>query len=292
MKFDVVIGNPPYQDGTKDGGQNKIYNQFSEIAYKISKRCVAFITPDSILKKSKRSSIYSKTGLKLVNFNTGQFFDVGVNICYWIIDKLYDDKVEIVEKNNIRFQEPMQPIYDTKETDKAFIDIYMKLKELTDTPNKRMFSQNNAGPNRRMFSQNCVSTTTGRSFTQSEEFKYPVYKIEKNKEKLVQYNKPKPHFFGLKKVILPLTKTLNENSIFVSEMDFDVGYVCIAIDNENQLENIKSFILSDYFIEHTKKWKIIDGYGFNYAIKYLPPFDINKKWSSNEVKNFIEETVK
>ena len=29
MKFDVVVGNPPYQDGSKEGGQNKIYNLFS-----------------------------------------------------------------------------------------------------------------------------------------------------------------------------------------------------------------------------------------------------------------------
>ena len=32
MIFDVVVGNPPYQDGSKEGGQNKIYNQFSKKA--------------------------------------------------------------------------------------------------------------------------------------------------------------------------------------------------------------------------------------------------------------------
>ena len=39
MKFDVVLGNPPYQDGSKTGGQNKIYNQMSVTSFIKIRKC-------------------------------------------------------------------------------------------------------------------------------------------------------------------------------------------------------------------------------------------------------------
>lgn len=49
MKFDFVIGNPPYQEETDNNGrQNPIYNQFMEASYNIGE-CVELITPARFL---------------------------------------------------------------------------------------------------------------------------------------------------------------------------------------------------------------------------------------------------
>lgn len=48
MKFDVVIGNPPYQEETKDTSDKPIYNYFMSEAYKIADK-VCFITPARFL---------------------------------------------------------------------------------------------------------------------------------------------------------------------------------------------------------------------------------------------------
>lgn len=48
MKFDVVIGNPPYQEETKDTSDKPIYNYFMDNAYKIADK-VCFITPARFL---------------------------------------------------------------------------------------------------------------------------------------------------------------------------------------------------------------------------------------------------
>ena len=49
MKFDFVIGNPPYQEENKNNGrQSPVYNLFMENAYKISD-CVEMITPARFL---------------------------------------------------------------------------------------------------------------------------------------------------------------------------------------------------------------------------------------------------
>ena len=48
MKFDVVIGNPPYQEETKDTSDKPIYNYFMSEAYKLADK-VCFITPARFL---------------------------------------------------------------------------------------------------------------------------------------------------------------------------------------------------------------------------------------------------
>ena len=56
----------------------------------------------------------------------------------------------------------------------------------------------------------------------------------------------------------------------------------------DEINNIKSFLFCDYFINHSKKWKELDGYGFNDCLKYIPPFDKTKSWDSDSVKQFLE----
>lgn len=48
MKFDVAIGNPPYQEETKDTSDKPIYNYFMSEAYKFADK-VCFITPARFL---------------------------------------------------------------------------------------------------------------------------------------------------------------------------------------------------------------------------------------------------
>lgn len=48
MKFDVVIGNPPYQETLKDTSDKPVYNFFMEEAYKLAHK-VMFITPGRFL---------------------------------------------------------------------------------------------------------------------------------------------------------------------------------------------------------------------------------------------------
>ena len=277
MKFNVVLGNPPYQDGGKDGGQNKIYNDFSKKALEIVKDdgLVCFITPNSILKKNKRFSLTNVLGLRYVNFTINEFFNVGVGLCYWLVDKKYIGDVEVVTNSGTNYQKPSNPIYNSN--DLKFIEMYTKLKNITNKPIDRMFGQN------------AVDTKTGRRMSVDNIFRYSIYKIDKNVgKKLIQYNKPKPKFFGELKVIIPMTKTLTNTSIFMDVDDYDVAYLCLKVENQKQVDNIKSFLLSDYFISHSNKWKELDGYGYNYALKHLPPFNINIEWTSSMVKEFIE----
>jgi len=276
--FDVIIGNPPYQDGSKGGGQNKIYNDFCKKSFSLISKSgkVLFVTPISVLKKSKRFSLISKKGLKMVDFSADNFFNVGIKTCSWLFDNEYEgETVTVIAKNNESQDFNINDeILDTSEVDLDFFRIKKKLKEIASTPDKRMFLQKS------------VDATNGRSNTETDVFRYPVFKIKNGGREFVQFNKPTPKLSGLDKIIFSLTKSVR--SYYTDTHDYDVNHMFTGVDNQEQIDNILSFILSDYFISHCDRWKRSDGYGFNNALKYLPPFDKDIKWSNETVKNFIE----
>ena len=282
MRFDVIVGNPPYQDGTKEGGQNKIYNQICKKTLTLLKDdgIMAFVTPTSVLKKSKRFSLIDQPGLKTVNFTADEHFDVGINICSWIIDKTYkSDQVTVVNADRTTdTQSSADPIYDYTTVDKNFTQLYNKLKSLMDSPEKRMFRENNFG--------DAISKKKTKAYT------HVLYSVNRLGEKEVfGYSKRVPFFHGKKKIVVPMTKTLTDDSILVDTDDFYVAYLCTEIRSKKEADNIKSFIQSDYFREHSEKWRNLDGYGFNYALKYLPPFDSTRAWTNKEVKQFLESFI-
>lgn len=280
MKFDVVIGNPPYQDGTKDGGQNKIYNLFCKKSLELIKDngTLAFVTPTSALKESKRFSLVGMPGLKIVDFRANNYFDVGINICWWLVNKTYTGLVTVYNNISTSQQSKDDVIYDYSTVDEEFSRLYQALKKETDSPEKRMFKQNNFGP--------------ALSKTKTKDHIYSLHKLEEKQIKLTYWSSRKPFNESDKKLSIGMTKSLNDDACFVGKENFDPGYMTISVANAEEVKNIKSFIFSEYFIEHCNKWKSLDGYGYNYGLKYLPPFDKTKHWTNDEVKEFLESYVK
>lgn len=278
-KFDVIVGNPAYRDDSL-GGQNKTYNQFAKTALELLSPTgsLVFVTPTTVLRESKRFTLIGLQGLKIVDFKTNDHFPkVGVNVCSWVVDKTYSGDVTVISRDDVSQYAVNKSIYDLSEFDVGFIKIYEGLKNNTKKPADRMFKQNPVD-----------ARETGRSKTPSKDHPYPVFKIEDGGETLVQYNRPLPKLHSKKKFVISVSKALNEKSCVVSKSDFDVNHVFIDVKNQSEVDNIKSFIFSNYFVEHSNKFKKLDGYGFNNSIKYLPHFDKTKFWTEDEVKAFIE----
>lgn len=282
MKFDVVIGNPPFQDGSKGGGQNKIYNQFCKKSINLLKDVgkIYFITPISVLKNSKRFTIIGIDGLKIVDFTSNRFFNEGIKLCSWFIDNTYNGDVKIIHNDGTDCQSKDELIFDYSEIDKKFTKIYSSLRSVTNVVSNRMFKHN------------AIDMSKCRSNVKSEVFKYPIYKLNSDgTSTLCQYNSVEPKLYGKKTFTISITKKFDESMTVIDDLDYDMTHVSIQIDNDEQVVNIKSFIFSDYFKEIAQHWKNLNGYGWNYALIYLPPFDKTKKWTNEEVKQFIESFV-
>lgn len=119
MKFDVIIGNPPYQMADGSGGSSDsaipIYNKFIETAIKLNPSYLSMIIPSKWmvggrgLDKFRDLMRNEKRLKKIVDFeNAGECFP-GVHldggVCYFLWDKNYNGKSEYtyISKNKERF---------------------------------------------------------------------------------------------------------------------------------------------------------------------------------------------
>ena len=95
MKFNVVIGNPPYQeDNSQNGRQAKsLYDKFISMGIQIANRLLVFITNNTFLTNESKIDIRNamiNNGLsKLYNYTkSGDIFNgIGVSACIFEIDK-------------------------------------------------------------------------------------------------------------------------------------------------------------------------------------------------------------
>lgn len=106
MKFDVVLGNPPYQGsndkGTAQPKSHNLWSKFIDKSVDLTKDdgYNLFVTPDSWMSaNSQLLTKFKQYSLKWVNTNVGKYFNVGSSFTAWALQK--NDKGTICEIDNI-----------------------------------------------------------------------------------------------------------------------------------------------------------------------------------------------
>ena len=108
MKFDVVVGNPPYQDAT---GQNTIYPRFysKAVALTVSNGKVAMITPPAIIpglwgvKNPDGIKISSPIQIDIIRIGQqlkSHFPGVGSEFCYFVLSNIPSENREVAIKTD------------------------------------------------------------------------------------------------------------------------------------------------------------------------------------------------
>lgn len=123
MKFDVVIGNPPYQQDTGGGrcGGKPLYTKFVEYAFSVSTQYVVLIIPARWYIPNKDTRDFSETMInqknirKIVDFQNSTMVFEGVSIpggvCYWLWDKTYTGTPQIITQSDDNITEAYRELH-------------------------------------------------------------------------------------------------------------------------------------------------------------------------------------
>ena len=128
MKFDVIIGNPPYQmsdGGGRDSGAISLYHKFVEQAKKIKPRYLSMIIParwysgGKGLNEFRESMLKDKRFVELHDFPETSDCFPGLNIrggiCYFLWDREYSGDCEISSyKNGALLNKARRPLLEPK----------------------------------------------------------------------------------------------------------------------------------------------------------------------------------
>jgi hypothetical protein len=93
MKFDVVIGNPPYQDSNNNAKNVKLWTKFTFKAIELSKQYIAFVTPNNAIKDNTFGTKFREKlnnigyGFIYANNHKQKKFNASIDTCDWIISR-------------------------------------------------------------------------------------------------------------------------------------------------------------------------------------------------------------
>jgi hypothetical protein len=265
MKFDVVVGNPPFQS-TEDGSKRKkMWVQFAKKAMELAD-VVAFVTPSAWQKENSKyfKDIAEQIEQNLVVYkDANAHFIVGEDIGYWIVDKNSSNIVSVINNN------PCFPIYNKM----------LKVNK-DDKWHYRDFQQPHALENKKKLLFPATPTN---------DFNVPIYWTAKQ----VRYCRQKDVKYTGWKVIVNNSghiydaTNLDKYSKVDNSMTVGLGAWGIKVENEEEGNNVLTWVRSKLY--RVVVTKIKTG-GFNNPFIELKSLGVKKAWTDEEIYKYFNLT--
>lgn len=89
LKFDVVVGNPPYKKEGEKGGARSAWRSFVKIAFELAnaKGIVALVCPGFPVHSNDLGALFTENTPLYLNNDASSYFTVGSKIKTWIVQK-------------------------------------------------------------------------------------------------------------------------------------------------------------------------------------------------------------
>ena len=247
MKFDYIVGNPPYQNAASYGSNKKLWKDITKKMIKAYNIEIAFITPDTYVQY-----LCKENKTKLINYTANNYFNVGVTIIMWIISNK-SKKTKIINLDGTEnFIKEKFDWYEKSSRKK--IKNFGMLKKTK--PNNRMFKRQSCGNGELV----CIKNENKNTLDVCKE-----YVIPKNN----------------KKMVISTSQSLTDKNIRITTKAYGSLYVQIDIDDweDAKIQKLKDFLLSNIFVNYCNEFKKTYGTGFNNVLIYLPEINLNNEIS-------------
>lgn len=270
MEFDVIVGNPPYQNINSESDAGKLYIDITKKSLGLLKDdgIISFLTPETIVRDGRNKfNIKNITGLTYVNHNVNEYFNVGIKIISWMVNKSHNGSVRVVNKDGtIDSREISSSLMD--KTELVGIQIFERLKQ----QKSKLFVVD--------------QSATGFTETFSEGL-FPVNKnVNKNK---ISFTKVRPKLYGKRKLVISMSSSYSIDLVYDSYDNFGELHVMLDITdyNEQQITNIKKFLFNPICVQICNKYKKLYKKGFNSMLYLFPQIDPNKEYNNEDVASLF-----
>ena len=270
MKFDAIVGNPPYQNINSESDAGKLYIDITKKSLGLLKDdgIISFLTPETIVRDGRNKfNIKNITGLTYVNHSVNEYFNVGIKIISWMVNKSHNGSVIVVNKDGtIDSREISSSLMD--KTELVGIQIFERLKQ----QKSKLFVVD--------------QSATGFTETFSEGL-FPVNKnVNKNK---ISFTKVRPKLYGKRKLVISMSSSYSIDLVYDSYDNFGELHVMLDITdyNEQQITNIKIFLFNPICVQICNKYKKLYKKGFNSMLYLFPEIDPNKEYNNEAVASLF-----
>jgi site-specific DNA-methyltransferase (adenine-specific) len=296
MKFDVVLGNPPYNDGKK--GLGKLWPKFILEGFKLIKPngFLLMVTPDSWIITPKSTSfkpvtnLFSSHQLILFSDEADKYFNVGESIGYFLLQNIPPTtKTKFIFTKSSIIKETVYTAHKISKSSNETL-IHSIQNKVTSIPKDQTFAK--CSLKNKDYKQ-IISKTEFLNRGIISETKNEIYSIP------VMFSTSKT-FFGKKEDINPKWRLmLNFSGYYYKKGKEDkympilkgvgnMGHIfSLAFDTRSEAENARSVFSSKLYQFYIKTE---NPGGFNPGITRLPILDFKKSWTDQEIYNHFNLT--
>ena len=307
MKFDVIIGNPPYQmsDGGSAGGAMPIYQKFVEQALRLNPHYLTMIIPSRWFAGGRgldefRSSMLSNRKIrKMVDYPKSrdcfQGVDIAGGVCYFMYDKDYDGECEFVSitqgDTNVRVRNLNE--YGIFIRDNIGIDIIHKIQNKTDkfmnlivqpvSPfGLRSFAR---GEMTEFTNSVTLISSAGKSYIPRDEVKKGAELIDKYKVCVGYLN---PDRAGVNNASDGMSSVTTKISIHEPGTVITETYIALGcFDSKEKAQNCASYVQSK-FLRFLVLLTLSSMHITKLNFQFVPLVDFNKNWTDKELYEMFE----
>ena len=279
MKFDVVVGNPPYQD--KTGNENStnskaLYVSFVERAIALSNNYIALVIPSAWSgpkNSSLKTTIFEENQPLVFNTHKTKWFKVEMNTCYFITIKGRKGSTILTDNFNNKICVTLDRTSSIP-TDLATLSIQSKIKTFArDTNLAEIWLRGSLHLNQIVEIEKGVEfiAAVGRSNDP-----FTTVTIDPRDETTGA---------GAHKVVIPnMASNDSIGNVKIARPDHVGGHsvVFLTTNSQTESENLKEYLESSIVRWIIKSVKISTP-NSKTVFSFIPRIDLSRKWTNDEL---------